>query len=155
MTVILCAGSRGEILFHNRRVSQDGVVKAELCAVAEERGLYVTPYSARLLAASSGVHISSDPLTEAETDGICFLEDTFPTIFQHIPKLDELVIYRWDKTYPLDGTFPVSRFLEAAKQAGAPFSLMKTIEFAGRTHELITKEVYRKCASEPCGESLF
>lgn len=50
-------------------------------------------------------------------------------------KIDELILYRWDKKYPTDYSFIVDK---------DEFRLKNTLEFQGYSHEKINREVYVK-----------
>lgn len=50
-------------------------------------------------------------------------------------KIDELILYRWDKKYPTDCSFYVDN---------DKFRLNNILEFQGFSHDKITREVYEK-----------
>lgn len=50
-------------------------------------------------------------------------------------KIDELILYRWDKKYPADYSFVVDK---------DEFRLNNTLEFQGYSHDKIIREVYVK-----------
>ena len=56
-------------------------------------------------------------------------------------ELDELVIYRWNRRYPADRRL---RFLPQERG----MVLIERTEFAGYSHERITREIWRKPYAE-------
>ena len=50
-------------------------------------------------------------------------------------KITEIIVYRWNRDYPAD------LFLDIDLK---DWELAETAEFAGNSHEKITREVYRK-----------
>ena len=52
-----------------------------------------------------------------------------------LPKMEQLIVYRWNRHYPSDASFPIA--LEAPA-----WQCCEMTEFRGYSHEKITKEVY-------------
>lgn len=133
MTLILCLDDKNGMLFNNRRQSADRV----LCRHIEQKigngKLFVTPYSAKLFSADK-VTVAENPLDLAGTDDCCFIENLEVT--PYLEKADKLLIYRWNRTYPSDVTFPA--------QALAGWTRIEIEEFPGNSHDRITVEVYAR-----------
>jgi len=136
MRVALCIDDKNGMLFNHRRQSRDRVLIADLLASVGEGRLYITPFSQKLLE-PYGVEltVSENMLCEAEKDDLCFVEDLPLSGVAH--KIDELIIYRWNRVYPADVYFDVDIEKES-------FRLTETVDFEGSSHEKITKETYRK-----------
>ena len=97
MTLIVCLDDRNGMSFNGRRQSRDSV----LCRDVEELScgrLLVNAYSQKLF---PGADICPDPLKAAGTEDFCFVED-----IDVMQKADRLIVYRWNRHYPADVTFP-------------------------------------------------
>ena len=127
MTVYVCLDDRGGLLFNGRRLSRDAVQLADMAA---EGPLCVDAFSEKLVA-SAGI-----PYTLAEetltADCRFFLENRDPDAV--LPLAERVVIYRWNRHYPADTVFP-QQWLQCR-------TLQESREFAGSSHETITREVY-------------
>lgn len=133
MTLVVCLDDQMGMMFNRRRQSRDRVLIAELTAAAGVRRLVVSPYSAPLFPAdTANVTVTEDPCGTAGESDLSFVEDTA----LRFEGVTELWIYRWNRIYPADRIFP-----------GIPagFRLTETTEFAGSSHEKITKEVWKLC----------
>ena len=124
MTLIVWAGKNGEMLFNKRRCSRDKAVVAEILSAYGEQ-LCVSPYSAGLF---EGCRVVS-ALSEVG-DGVLFLEDL--PLSPALAEAEKLIVYRFDRVYPADLRLTVPQ----------SFTLTESTEFAGFSHEKITREVY-------------
>lgn len=130
MVLIVCLDNRDGLMFNNRRLSRDGAVIEDMLQTVCPEILTVSSYSAELFVTQeSRICISDDPLS-----GECyFAEDgSFSEI---VDRVSALIIYRWNRAYPSDLKFPIDLYKNRMKLQG-------TTEFAGTSHERITKEVY-------------
>ena len=135
MRAAVCVDDRGGMMFGGRRQSRDRILLADM---AKEAGapIMAAPYSAALLVGAAIPFTVADDLpASAGTDDFCFFEDRSPSPW--IDRITELVIYRWNRVYPADMTLDLD-------PAAAGLTLVRTDEFAGSSHDRITKEVYRK-----------
>ena len=136
MRIIVCLDDKNGMMFNRRRQSRDRVVTEDILKTAEGSRLFIAPYSEKLFAELGGVYtVSENMLTEAGKDDYCFIEDRTPC--ELIERVDEIVIYRWNRHYPADLHFDIP--LE--KQG---FRRVAEREFKGYSHEKITKEIFRK-----------
>ena len=132
MTVYLCLDDRSGMLFNGRRQSRDAALLADIAAGLPDV-LTIDGFSEKLIA-SAGIPytLAGDTLPE---DAHFFLENRSPELL--LPHAKKVVIYRWNRHYPAD-----------VRWEGTPadygFALTETSEFPGKSHELITKEVYVK-----------
>jgi len=130
MTVIMCAGKNGAVMFNKRRCSKDRAVVADILATFPGQNICVSEYSAPLFdGATVKVIANADDLMDLD---VVFLEDI--PFSQIAEKCDTLIVYRWDKVYPGDVMLTVD----------GGFNLGSAEELAGFSHERITKEVYKK-----------
>ena len=132
MTVYLCLDDRGGISFGGRRQSRDALVLADIAAGLPDV-LTIDPFSEKLVSEAGIPYL----LAAGSLPGDChfFTENRDPESL--LPLAEKLVIYRWNRHYPAD-----------IRWAGSPadfgFTLSETSEFPGKSHKVITKEVYVK-----------
>lgn len=132
MKVIICMEDNGGMMFNRRRVSSDAVVTQRILEITSGKKLWMSPYSAKLFFAED-IHVAEDFLLQAQTGEYCFVEDA--DIAEHIEQIEELILFRWNRRYPSDRKCPLS--LDEWK-------LVNMEEFAGKSHPLITQEVYER-----------
>ena len=133
MRLIVCLDDRDGMTFLGRRQSQDALLRQDMLAYVDGHGLWMNSYSAAQFGNDCNISVSEQPGEHAE-GGYCFVENLPASAF--LPA-EELVIYRWNRHYPSDKKFPLAQALEGMQ-------LVSTVEFAGSSHETITREVYKK-----------
>ena len=136
MTLILCVDDRGGLSFNGRRQSQDRRVREDLLTMAAGGALWMDDYSRRQFTEpeAAAIQVDRDPAARAaEGDGLCLLELQDPEAA--LERADRLVLYRWGRHYPAD------RRLDLPP---AGWRLEGQTEFPGRSHDMITKEIYVK-----------
>lgn len=166
MKVLVCVEERGGTLFNGRRQSSDRNVSRDMLreagsllpegdliapekALAEGRRLWISPFSKKLFRGKGDyLVIVDDPLREAVEDEDAekrFTRGQTITVFvEDLPlapykeRIGELVLYRWNRTYPFDRQLDIDL---------AEYELVETRELAGFSHDLITKERYRRKVS--------
>ena len=134
MRVAVCIDDFGGMTFNGRRQSRDRELTADLMREAGEGKLRISPFSADLFEADT-VAVSEDFLAEAAEAELCFLEDQ--PLSPYLDRVDELILYRWNRRYPRDLLFDVD-------PAAAGLRLVEQTEFRGYSHEKITKERYTR-----------
>ena len=117
MRIIICLDDDNGMLFHDRRQSQDVKLRADVLQRLGERMLWMNAYSARQFADAEDarIHISDSFLEEAQ--------------------IQEVICYRWNRRYPSDVKLDLP--LEG-------WNVTEETEFAGKSHERITRTVYRR-----------
>jgi hypothetical protein len=90
-----------------------------------------------LLFEDSGADILCDEnfLELAAANDYCFVENRALALY--VDRIDELVIYHWNRKYPTDTFFDID-----LKKSG--FILVSAEDFAGYSHDKITKEIFKK-----------
>lgn len=133
MKIIVCIDECRGMLFGGRRQSRDRVLIADMVRHTGE-WLLISPFS-KILFEGYVVRVSESPLDTAGDGDYVFIEneDALP----YLDKIDEIIIYNWNRTYPRDFLFKIE-----PKSCG--FTLAETSELVGSSHEKITKEVYRR-----------
>ncbi|MBQ7337184.1 MAG: ribonuclease Z [Clostridia bacterium] len=137
MKLIVCIDDRGGMAFNQRRQSRDRALCEDVASMVRDEGvtLFCSPYSAPLFAELSPFSLCEDAdyAARAGVHDYCFCERESPAAYA--PKATMLIVYRWNRHYPSDLKFDIS--LDA-------WTLQTTREFAGNSHEKITKEIYVK-----------
>ena len=126
MDLIVCVDDRMGMAFNGRRQSRDRVVCEDIVKTVQGRTLGLDKRSFRLFD-------DMDIKLHEGFDGCdcCFLEFSGPTDF--LGKPDHIIMYRWNRHYPADVYFDLQM---------DGYMLKESTEFAGSSHEKITKEVY-------------
>ena len=128
MTIFICLDDRGGIRFNGRRQSRDIRVLEDMAARVTGE-LWITPFSGKLFhMAGIPCHVMGD---EPMTGEAIFLEE-IPSE-ELLAQADTLTVYRWNRHYPADVRFDADL---------SSFTLQRTENFPGSSHETITKEVY-------------
>ena len=122
-------------MFNKRRQSRDKNLIADLCAKTTGF-IYISPYSKLLFEEyEERVAVVDNPLSECEEGSVAFVEGLPLSPF--VSDIDELTVYRWNRIYPCDVKLDVDI-------SASGFKMAAKYEFAGNSHEKITKEVYKK-----------
>lgn len=136
MTVIVCVCDGGGMLFNNRRLSRDRVLMENLSEFIGDGALYISDFSERLFEKTDLCTIvASDPLDCAEKEDFVFVENL--SLAQYKNKIDRLVIYKWNRSYPFDFSLDISPEKEK-------MTLCESTDFKGSSHEEITREIWKK-----------
>lgn len=135
MTVVVCIDNAYGMRFGGKRQSRDRVLIEDLMqTVGADRKLWIAPGSASLFQKyAERVCVNEDFLTLAEPGDFCFVEDR--ELAPYLEKLEGIVLYRWNRDYPADFHLDV-------RPDALGWNLKGVTEFAGSSHEKITKEEY-------------
>ena len=126
----------GGLMFNRRRQSRDRTVTEDVIASVGTGRLWLAPYSEKLFMEVGGDYLVDESfLARAGEGDVCFVEDRH--LSEWVDRIDELVIYRWNRRYPADLYFDLS-------PEALGFSLRETAEWQGTSHEKITKEIFVK-----------
>ena len=131
MQVIITVENRNGMLFNHRRVSRDQKVSERILAYCKEKKLWMNAYSAKLFESNPQICVSETFLEQK--DAICFVEDQDVT--PYLPEIDTIILFHWNRDYPADLFFTVDL---------SEWNRIHQEEFAGKSHEKITMEVYKK-----------
>ena len=129
MTLYICLDDRNGLKFNNRRQSRDSAVLEDIRRQMTG-SLLIGSYSEKLIREGEIPYV-----LPPETAEDFFAED-IPSD-EILGKTSKLVIYRWNRHYPSDVRWEPDL-------AGMGFILTETTEFAGTSHEKITREVYER-----------
>ena len=131
MQVIITVENRNGMLFNHRRVSRDQKVSERILAYCKEKKLCMNAYSAKLFENNPQICVSETFLEQK--DAICFVEDQDVT--PYLPEIDTIILFHWNRDYPADLFFTVDL---------SEWNRIHQEEFAGKSHDKITMEVYKK-----------
>lgn len=97
--------------------------------------LWMNAYSCRQFSGAdiSEITVDEDFLEKAGPGDFCFVEGLPLRPWE--PRIERLYLYRWNRSYPADTWLDL--LLDAP-----PWKLAGMEEFAGYSHERITKEIY-------------
>ena len=129
MNLIVALDDNNGILFNHRRQSRDEALRRDILALTRGSKLYMSAYSARQFD-PAGVTVSEDFLCLAGPGDYCFAESAVDTALA-----ERLIVYRWHRVYPADTYVSIDPKI---------WHLTSSRDFAGKSHECITVEVYER-----------
>ena len=132
MILVVCIDDNGGRLFNRRRQSQDRLLRADLLQEADGQAIWMNRYSTgQFTEGAENIRVAEDFYLQAGAGEFCFFEDVDPVPW--LDRAEKVLLYHWNRRYPSDGPrFP---------QPLAGWSVTRTEDFAGSSHERITKEV--------------
>ena len=133
MKLIVCLDERKGMMFNNRRQSRDRVLIDNMIETVDSDKLFISPYSEKLFEEKDvKLKVKPDPLKAAGKNW-CFVEDM--SVSKYKDEIETVVIYHWNRHYPGDLFFDLE--LDT-------YSLESREEFAGSSHDKITKEIWKR-----------
>ena len=128
MKIIACVDNDMGLMFHQRRQTQDRIVRETIKALKER--IYMNEYSYQLYKDTlDDVIVDNDFIKHGENH-YCLIEN----VSVKDCDIDEMILYRWNTIYPCDYYLDIDL---------SKFQLVKQEMFKGSSHE-VTKEIYRK-----------
>jgi hypothetical protein len=134
MTVIVCIDDAKGMTFNKRRQSRDEAIYRDVISCLGGKRLFAAPMSKILFDGIGEVNYSDDPLRDCGDEDFCFIEDR--ALADCKDKISAMIIYKWNKKYPSSTKLDLIPSELGLKLRG-------TFEFKGKSHDKITKEVYR------------
>jgi len=136
MIICVCVDDAFGMSFNRRRQSRDKAQILRLIETAGDRKIFVSEYSLPLFSetGAENVRLTRD-FSEAGADDVCFFE--LEHVTEHAHKAESYILYRWNRKYPSDKKFP----FDLAKKG---YTLTRSTDFSGSSHEKITEEVWKK-----------
>lgn len=130
MIVAVCIDDNGGMLFNKRRQSRDKAVLEDL--KNQGKKVWIHSFSEKLFSEYTGmVVVDDDFLKKAGEGDICFVENQ--SLKPYESQMEQIIVYKWNRKYP--GDFRLDLDIHHWK-------LIEQVEFAGNSHEKITREVY-------------
>ena len=135
LILIACVDDCMGMMFNKRRVSRDEAVIRRIIKIVGNKRIWMSQYSYPLFENIKTENIVTDDLfiEKALGDEYCFIENL--TVTNHMDKIDEIVLFRWNRSYPSDVKFNIDL---------NEWKVNNREEFAGNSHECIAMEVYSK-----------
>ncbi len=131
MILVICLDQKDGLRFNRRRQSKDRLLRQKLLELTRGKALWMNAYSAaQFEETAENLRVDEMPFEQAGAGEFCFVEAMDPQPL--LSKAEELIVFRWDKTYPADLRFAPVNF----------GTLAEVEEFAGYSHETIRQERY-------------
>lgn len=141
MRIIVCVDNRMGMCFNHRRVSRDRVVSGDILEMVRGNVLWMAPGTEKLFedldmpegGKAVTIKVDEDFLEKAEESDYCLAERE--NLSGYEGKFTQIILYRWNRDYPADLFFEVDL---------GSWKLNERKEFAGYSHEKITREIYSR-----------
>lgn len=137
MNIIICLDDNNGMMFNKRRQSQDRILRADLKEFIKDKDLYMNNYSYKLYKDidNGNIKVSENFLEQCTENDFCLVEDKL--LNNYINKINNIIIYKWNRIYPSDLYFDINLTSNSWK-------LLETKGFEGSSHEKITRIIYRR-----------
>lgn len=136
MKVVVCIAENGGILFGGRRVSRDKILIEDFLRLASSGVIFISDFSLKLFEESpASLIVSTNPLEAADDGDFAFVEDK--SISEFKDKIEEIIIYKWNRDYPAD-------FFLDIDPKSEKMTLKEVYEFEGKSHKKITRERWER-----------
>lgn len=129
MTLYICLDDRNGLQFNHRRQSRDSALLEDIRSQLTGP-LGIDAFSEKLIREAEIPYVLAPESSED------FFAEDIPSE-EILEQTKKLVIYRWNRHYPSDVNWEPDL-------TGMGFALMEATEFAGTSHEKITREVYER-----------
>lgn len=134
MKLIICTDLNNGMLFNNRRQSKDKELINHICNLINNEKLWITSFSEDLFKDKINYNlILNENFENIGENDFCFIENISLKVFEK--KLDEIILYNWNRTYPADTYLDIS--LE-------DWILESELDIEGLSHEKITQKIYKR-----------
>lgn len=138
MILIAAVDNNYGMMFHNRRQSQDRVLRERVLDLIKDKCLWMNSYTGKQFTEVAGkvrICASDDFLEKVPSGDYCFVENNAVSSYES--KIEKIVLFKWNRTYPADFYFDIN-----LNENG--WNLISSDEFTGYSHDKITMEVYEK-----------
>ncbi len=143
MILMLCVEDGMGLSFGGKRQSRDREVTRDILTSAAGSVLWTDEYSGKLLledtslfseqtVAADAVRVDGDCLAKAGAGEYCFVE--LADVSACAKDAEQIILYHWNRAYPSTAKFALPD----------GFTLRESVEFPGKSHEKITKEIYTR-----------
>lgn len=137
MIVIVTVDDRNGLMFNQRRLSQDRVLRQHILALSAQSVLWMNAYTEKQFLQdgpiTGQIHVDDAFMEKAAAGEYCFVENR--AIASYEKEIEQIVLFKWNRKYPAD----VFLDIDIAKK---PWKRISTEDFPGSSHEKITQEVY-------------
>ncbi len=137
MILVACVDDNLGMMFHKRRQSQDRAVRQDILKEVGKGILWMNAYSYRQFAQMQDerIKVHEDFFHQAGEQDWCFVENVSAAPYE--ANIDKILLYHWNRNYPADLRFDIPLETNGWKSIDVQ-------EFAGHSHENITKVVYTR-----------
>ncbi|MBU5458942.1 hypothetical protein [Anaerostipes sp. MSJ-23] len=132
MIVMICLDDKGGMRFHDRRQSQDRILRQRMKEIVKDAKVFMNETSEKLYQEFQNRVVCKDFLEKAGENDYCLVEDQ--SLLPLEKEIKKIIIFWWNKIYPADMFFDLSL---------DQWQLVETKEFEGSSHQ-ITEEIYIK-----------
>lgn len=135
MKLIVVVSDDMGMMFNNRRQSKDKVLRKHILSLTKDSRLLMNEYTRKQFEEEeekANIVVDNDCLEIAMDDDYVFVENM--DMLPYINKIDEIIMYYWNRAYPSDVKFPLSL---------DNWSLISYDEFPGNSHELISEKKFK------------
>lgn len=132
MIVMICLDDKGGMRFHDRRQSQDRILRQRMKEIVKDAKVFMNETSEKLYQEFQNRVVCEDFLEKAGENDYCLVEDQ--SLLPLEKEIKKIIIFWWNKIYPADMFFDLSI---------DQWQLVETKEFEGSSHQ-ITEEIYIK-----------
>ncbi len=132
MIVMICLDDKGGMRFHDRRQSQDRILRQRMKEIVKDAKVFMNETSEKLYQEFQNRVVCEDFLEKAGENDYCLVEDQ--SLLPLEKEIKKIIIFWWNKIYPADMFFDLSL---------DQWQLVETKEFEGSSHQ-ITEEIYIK-----------
>lgn len=122
MIIFVCLDDNNGMMFNNRRQSMDVSVRKRILSIVKNKKLWMSEYTKKQF--TEECNVCAD-ISQAE---YAFIEN--PNDMGDIVP-EQIIVYRWNRKYPADVYFDLGERI-----------LKESTEFKGKSHEIITEEIY-------------
>lgn len=136
MIVIAAVDNHLGMMFNQRRVSQDRLLRAEIIRLAQGHAMWMNRYSQTQFspeATKLPLNIDDNFLALARPGDYCFVENV--SIRPWVERLEAVILCRWNRDYPADFYFDLPL---------DDWRLVRSYGIPGSSHAKITIEKYLK-----------
>ncbi|MBE5940389.1 MAG: ribonuclease Z [Lachnospiraceae bacterium] len=135
MVIYIALDDKNGMMFNRRRQSKDRVLREDMLNDIGENKLWFNEYTAKQFeeVLPANAVVDNNFLDKAEKNDGCFVENM--ALAEYTGKIEKFVLYKWNRVYPADMYFDIDLSAAGWKQESIS-------EFAGSSHEKITKEVW-------------
>lgn len=131
MTIIVCLDDCGGMTFAGRRQSRDSKVLEDIKNNYEP--IYINSFSEKLIAPSGIKYTLTDNIDALGEGDTVFIENLDVSKYAH--RVSRVIIYKWNRKYLSELKFTLDM---------SGYTKKSVSEFAGSSHDKITREVYEK-----------
>ena len=137
MKLFVCLDEVGGMTFNKRRQSSDRIIRDDMLKIVQNARFLVNSYTAKQFTEEqiNQIELDENCLEHANEDTFIFIENI--GVSNYISKIEQIIVYRWQRKYPADFFFDVDL-------TSSDWELTGKEELVGYSHECILKEVYKK-----------